>query len=68
MSATTEKDQSEDAILPLRVARPLLEQLDAEVLRQRRARPGQRVTRADVMRVYLYAGLASAGQDRGCAA
>lgn len=50
-----------DEILPVRVPSALLEALEREAVRQRAERPGQRITRADVVRTFLYEKLGDVG-------
>ena len=44
-------------VIPVRAPPSLTEALDAEVERRRRERPGQRVTRSDVVRSLLWEAL-----------
>lgn len=53
-----------NAVVPVRAPAKLLEALDAEVKAQRQRKPGQRITRADVVRSLLWEGLDRAQHDR----
>ena len=52
-----EIQMNHDKQFALRLPHELIVRLDAEVERQKAARPGMRVTRADVMRLLVIAGL-----------